>query len=75
MPKKILQGVVERNCNDKTITVRVVTTHMHRLYKKIVKTSKKFMAHDAENLCNVGDTVKIIESKPISKNKKWVVLR
>lgn len=74
MPKRILQGVVKSAVNNKTISVLVQRTCMHSLYKKIVKKSKKYSVHDENNQCKVGDIVKIQESRPISKNKFWVVL-
>lgn len=74
MPKRILQGVVKSDANDKTVLVLVQRTYMHPLYKKIVKKSKKYSAHDENNQCKVGDVVKIQESRPISKTKSWVVL-
>jgi small subunit ribosomal protein S17 len=74
MPKRILQGVVKSDANDKTVSVLVQRTYMHPLYKKIVKKSKKYSAHDENNQCKVGDVVKIQESRPISKTKSWIVL-
>ena len=74
MPKRILSGVVVSSNLNKTITVDVTRRIKHKLYKKIIRQTKKYHAHDENNECNVGDTVSIIESKPISKLKKWVVL-
>lgn len=74
MPKRILQGVVVSDKADKTITVKVERRFTHPLYKKTVRVSKKYLAHDPENRCKIGDQVKIIESRPISKNKKWSVV-
>ncbi len=74
MPRRILQGVVVSDKADKTITVRVESNIMHPVYKKYIKRHKKYAAHDAENALKVGDTVRIIESAPISKTKKWAVL-
>ncbi len=74
MPKRILSGVVISSNLDKTITVNVTRRIRHKLYKKIIRQSKKYHAHDENNECNVGDTVSIIESKPISKLKKWKVV-
>lgn len=74
MPKRILQGVVVSNKADKTITVKVERRVMHPVYKKIIRVHKKYTAHDEMNACNIGEVVKIIESKPISKTKKWVVV-
>lgn len=74
MPKRILQGQVVSDKADKTITVRVERRFMHPLYKKTVKVSKKYSAHDPENKYKEGDQVKIVETSPISKSKKWQVL-
>ena len=74
MSKKILEGIVVNNKADKTISVLVERRVMHKKYKKIIKRSKKYLAHDEENSLNIGDKVKIIESRPISKLKKWQVL-
>ena len=75
MPKRILQGVVVSDKNAKTIVVQVERRYTHPLFKKTVRRSKKFHAHDEENTFKVGDIVRIEESAPISKNKRWVVLR
>ena len=74
MPKRVLQGVVISDKQDKTITVKVERRLTHPKYKKIIKISKKYCAHDADNRCKEGDLVKIIESRPISKNKRWRLL-
>ena len=74
MPKRILSGVVVSSNLNKTITVDVTRRIKHKLYKKIIRQTKKYHAHDENNECNVGDTVSIIESKPISKLKKWKVI-
>jgi len=74
MPKRILQGVVVSDKTDKTVTVKVERKFLHPLYQKTVRTSKKYAAHDETNQYKTGDTVKIEESKPISKTKKWVVV-
>ena len=74
MPKKILQGTVINNKQDKTITVLVERKIRHPMLKKIIKRSKKYSAHDEENKFKSGDKVKIIESKPISKLKRWVAI-
>lgn len=74
MPKRILQGVVVSNKTDKTVTVKVERKFLHPLYQKTVTEFKKYTAHDEANKCNIGDEVKIQESRPISKTKKWVVL-
>ena len=64
-------GIVLSNAGDKSITVGVERKVKHPIYGKFVKTSSKFNAHDEKNECNVGDTVKIMETRPISKNKCW----
>ncbi len=69
MPKRILQGVVVSDANDKTIVVRVERRFTHPLYKKTVRRSKKYHAHDATNSAKIGDKVRIQECPPISKNK------
>jgi small subunit ribosomal protein S17 len=74
MPKRILKGKVVSNKNDKTVVVQVVRTFPHPLYKKVVRRSKRYAAHDEQNKCVVGDLVQIIESRPISKTKKWTVI-
>ena len=74
MPKRILQGVVVSAKQDKTVVVSVERQVMHPVYKKIVKKSKKFAAHDENNQCKVGDRVSIEECRPISKNKSWTVI-
>ena len=74
MPKRILSGVVVKSNSNKTITVDVTRRIKHKLYKKIIKRNKKYHAHDENNEFNVGDNVSIIESKPISKLKKWIVI-
>ena len=69
--RKTKVGVVVSNKMDKTITVSVEDFVRHTLYGKAVKRSKKFKAHDEENVCSIGDTVKIMETRPLSKNKRW----
>jgi small subunit ribosomal protein S17 len=71
MPKRILQGVVVSDKQNKTIVVRVERRMMHPIYKKFIKRSKKYAAHDETNSCKIGDTVRIQECAPISKNKRW----
>lgn len=75
MPKRILQGVVVSDKNTKTIVVEVERRYTHPLFKKTVRRSKKFHAHDEDDTFKVGDVVRIQESKPISKNKRWIVLK
>jgi len=74
MPKRILQGVAVRDARDKTVIVRVERRVMHPVYKKFIMRSKKYAAHDEQNLVKGGETVRIEESRPISKRKRWVVL-
>ncbi len=74
MPKRVLQGVVVSDKGEKTIIVQVERRLMHPLYKKFVKKSKKFMAHDESNQAKVGDWVNIEECRPISKRKTWQLL-
>ena len=74
MPKRILTGTVVSSNTDKTIVVKVTRRVQHKLYKKIISQSKKYHAHDENNNFKVGDIVKIIESKPISKLKSWIVI-
>ncbi len=74
MPKRILQGTVVSDKNDKTVVVKVERRFTHPLFKKTVRRSKNYKAHDADNRCKVGDQVQIQESRPISKDKRWVVL-
>ena len=74
MPRRILQGVVVSDKGDKTIVVSVERQVMHPVYKKFIKRSKKYAAHDENNQFKIGDTVKIIEYKPISKTKTWTVV-
>ena len=74
MPKRILTGTVVSSNTNKTIVVKVTRRVQHKLYKKIISQSKKYHAHDENNSFRVGDIVKIIESKPISKLKSWTVV-
>ncbi len=74
MTKRILQGEVVSNKNDKTIMVKVQRRIRHPFYGKVISRSKKYHAHDEKNKYKIGDIVKIIESKPISKLKTWEVL-
>ena len=73
MPKKERQGVVVSNKMDKTIVVKVASYDPHPKYKKIIETTKNYKAHDENNECGIGDTVRIIESKPLSGGKRWVL--
>jgi small subunit ribosomal protein S17 len=74
MPKRILQGVVVSDKQDKTIVVRVERRLMHPIYKKFIRRSKKYAAHDENNVSKIGDTVRIQECRPISKNKTWELI-
>ena len=74
MPKRVLQGTVVSDKNDKTVVVRVERRFTHPVLKKTIRRSKKYHAHDADNKFKVGDLVSIEESAPISKNKRWVVI-
>ena len=73
MPKRLLSGVVVSSNSNKTIVVEVTRRVKHKLYKKIIKRAKKYHAHDENNSYKIGDNVKILESKPISKLKSWIV--
>lgn len=70
--RRRLSGFVTSNKMDKTVVVEVTRTYQHKLYKKVVHSRKRLMAHDELN-CQVGDEVRIVESQPISRNKRWVV--
>ena len=72
--RKVRSGVVRSAKMEKSVTVQVERQFAHPLYKKIIKQSKKFMAHDENNECREGDRVKIIESRPLSSQKRWKVL-
>jgi small subunit ribosomal protein S17 len=69
--RKVRQGVVVSDVQDKTIVVRVQRTTTHPLYKKTIRVSKKYHVHDEANDAKVGDTVRIIETRPLSKLKRW----
>ena len=74
MPKRILEGVVVSDKMDKTIVVRVERRVQHPIYKKFIRRSKKYAAHDEANRCKIGDLVRIEECRPISKRKTWLVV-
>ena len=74
MTKKILNGKVIKDQNNKTVVVLVKRKFAHPFFNKVINSSKKYHAHDENNKFKVGDTVKIIESKPFSKKKKWEVI-
>ena len=75
MPKRMLQGTVVCDKQDKTVIVRVERRFTHPLFKKTVRRTKKYQAHDESNTYSVGDIVWIEEHRPISKNKRWAVTR
>jgi small subunit ribosomal protein S17 len=72
--RKRLKGVVTSDKMDKTVVVAVTTTKRHRIYGKVMRLVKKYKAHDEANECRAGDRVEIIESKPISRHKRWAVV-
>ncbi|MBA4749323.1 MAG: 30S ribosomal protein S17 [Alphaproteobacteria bacterium] len=74
MPRRVLQGVVTSDVCDKTVTVLVQRRLMHPVYKKFITRSKRYAAHDENNAFKKGDTVRIIECRPISKRKRWQVV-
>jgi small subunit ribosomal protein S17 len=74
MPRRILQGVVVSDKADKTVVVLVERRVVHPIYKKTIKRSKKYMAHDESNSVKAGDKVRIEECRPLSKRKRWQVL-
>lgn len=74
MPRRVLQGTVVSDKADKTVVVRVERRIQHPLYKKFIRRSKKYMAHDEANRFKVGDRVRIIECRPLSRRKSWEVL-
>ena len=73
MSKKILKGEVIRDKNDKTVVVLVKRRFAHPFYQKVITSSKKYHVHDEGNKFKIGDVIKIIESKPFSKKKRWEV--
>lgn len=72
--RKVKEGIVVSNKMDKTVVVLEETMKLHPLYKKRVKSSKKYKAHDEENQCQIGDKVRIMETRPLSKEKRWRVV-
>lgn len=74
MPRRVLEGKVVSSACDKTVSVLVERRVMHPLYRKFITRSKKFAAHDETNACQVGDTVRIRECRPMSKTKTWEVV-
>ena len=74
MPRRVLTGKIIKKAGDKTVSVLVTRQTTHPIYKKIIRVSKKYLAHDETNNLSVGDHVKIVESKPLSKRKSWEVV-
>lgn len=74
MPRRVLQGTVVSDKGDKSVTVLVERRVMHPIYKKYIRLSKKYAAHDELNSLKIGDTTSIIECRPISKRKRWMVM-
>jgi small subunit ribosomal protein S17 len=72
--RKSLTGTVVSDKMDKTVVVEVMTTKRHPLYGKVIRMSKKYKAHDENNECRMGDRVQIVESRPISRHKRWAVV-
>ncbi len=73
--RKVRQGIVVSDVNDKTIVVAVESRKPHPIYKKMMTTTKKFHAHDEHNEAGVGDTVQIMETRPLSKKKRWRLVK
>jgi small subunit ribosomal protein S17 len=71
---KVLQGRVVSNKMQKTIVIEIVQRKLHRLYKKYLTRTKRMKVHDEENSCGVGDTVRVVETRPLSKDKRWRLL-
>jgi small subunit ribosomal protein S17 len=74
MPRRVLQGVVTSDVNEKTVTVLVERRFMHPVYKKFIVRSKKYLAHDESNNVKTGEMVRIRECRPLSKRKRWEVV-
>ena len=72
--RKVRQGIVVSDANDKTIVVEITERKPHRVYGKMMTTTTKLHAHDEENAAGVGDTVRIMETRPLSKKKRWRLL-
>ena len=72
--QKVLQGRVVSNKMQKTIVVEIQQRKLHRLYKKYLTRTKKIKAHDEKNECGIGDTVRVVESRPLSRDKRWRLL-
>jgi len=71
--KRVLEGVVLSNKAEKTVVVQVERKYLHPQYRKTIRSHKKYMAHDEANECNIGDTVRIVESRPLSARKRWAL--
>ena len=74
MPRRVLSGVVVSDKMQKTVVVSVESTKRHMLYNKVLRTAKKYLAHDEEGVCKEGDMVRIEESRPLSHRKRWRVI-
>jgi small subunit ribosomal protein S17 len=72
--RKVREGLVVKDKMDKTVVVAVETRKVHPLYKKRIRVTKKYKAHDENNTCKIGDKVKIIETRPLSREKRWRVI-
>jgi small subunit ribosomal protein S17 len=72
--RRVFEGVVVSDKNNKTRLVAVMKTYRHPLYKRVLHIKKKFTIHDENNISHVGDTVRIMSSRPLSKNKRWVLI-
>ena len=71
--RKLRTGIVTSDQMDKTVAVAIVRTYQHPIYKKIVRSTTKILAHDEQNACKMGDLVQVIESRPLSRRKRWKV--
>ncbi len=72
--RKIRTGIVVSDARDKTVTVEIVASVRHKIYQKTMKSTKKLQVHDETNDAHVGDTVKVMETRPLSKTKRWRVV-
>jgi len=75
MPVKEKIGIVTSNKMQKTIVVKVENRYSHPIYLKTIKKTKKYLAHDENNICNIGDQVLLQESRPLSKKKRWTIIK
>jgi len=75
MPVKEKVGIVVSNKMEKTIVVKVENRYSHPIYLKTIKKTKKYLAHDEQNICNIGDQVLLKESRPLSKRKRWTIIK